>query len=56
MRHIDGTYDLTIDDIHEIRVETSKKLEKMTDEEIIKFFKDASAKFNERKNRDIQLV
>lgn len=56
MRHPDGTYDLTVDDIHEIRVETSKKLERMTDDEIISFFKEASRKFNERKNRTLQLV
>ena len=56
MRYLDGTYDLTVDDIHEIRVETSKQLERMTDDEIIKFFKDASKKFNERKNKNLQLV
>ncbi len=56
MRHPDGTYDLTIDDIHEIRVETSKKLEKMSDDEIIAFFKEASKKFNERKEKSLQLV
>lgn len=56
MRHPDGTYDLTIDDIHEIRVETSKELEKMTDDEIIDFFKNASEKFNAKRNKKIQLV
>lgn len=56
MRHPDGTYDLTIDDIHEIRVETSKKLEKMSDDEIIAFFNEASKKFNERKEKSLQLV
>ena len=56
MRHKDGTYDLTIDDIHEIRVETSEKLERMSDDEIIEFFKEALRKFNERKEQSLQLV
>lgn len=49
MKHADGTYDLTVDDIHEIRVETSKKLEKMNNQEIIAFFNNESKKFLEQK-------
>ena len=56
MKHIDGTYDLTIDDIHEIRVETSKRFERMSDDEIIAFFKEASRKFNNRRDQVLQLV
>ncbi len=56
MRHPDGTYDLTIDDIHEIREETSKMFEKMSNEEIIAFLNEESRKFNERKEKSLQLV
>ena len=56
MRHPDGTYDLTVDDIHEIRVEISKKLEKMSDDEIIAFFKEESRKFHERKEKSLRSV
>ena len=40
MRYPDGTYDLTIDDIHNIRGENSKKFEVMTREEIKNFYKE----------------
>ncbi len=46
MKHKDGTYDLTIDDIHEIRVENSKKFEQMTRDEIKAFYKEQVEKFN----------
>ena len=56
MRHLDGTYDLTIDDIHEIREETSKMFEAMSNEEIIAYLNEESRKFNERKEKTLQLV
>lgn len=56
MRYPDGTYDLTIDDIHEIREETSKMFEMMSNEEIIVFLNEESRKFNERKNNLLQLA
>ena len=55
MRYPDGTYDLTVDDIHEIREETSKMFEKMSNEEIIAFLNEESRKFNERKEKSLQL-
>ena len=56
MKHPNGTYDLTIEDIHEIREETSKIFEKMSNAEIIAYLNNESKKFNERKNRALQLV
>ena len=50
MRYPDGTYDLTIDDIHNIRVENSKRFETMTREEIKNFYKEQVKVFN--KNLD----
>lgn len=56
MKHLDGTYDLTVDDIHDIRVEMSKIFETMTNEEIIDYLNKETIKFDERKNRNLQLV
>ena len=56
MRHPDGTYDLTVDDIHEIREEVSKMFETMSNEEIIAYLNKESKKFNERKERALQQV
>ena len=56
MKHPNGKYDLTVDDIHNIRVETSKELENMTDEEIINFFNEASCKFDEKANNYLTAV
>ena len=60
MRYSDGTYDLTIDDIHNIRVENSKRFETMTREEIKKYYKEQVKIFNnnleEIKNKNFQLV
>ncbi len=50
MRYSDGTYDLTIDDIHKIRIENSKRFETMTRDEIKNFYKDQVKIFN--KNLD----
>ena len=56
----DGTYDLTIDDIHNIRVENSKRFETMTREEIKNFYKEQVKIFNnnldEIKNKNLQVV
>lgn len=46
MRYPDGTYDLTIDDIHNIRVENSKRFETMTREEIKNYYKEQVKIFN----------
>lgn len=56
MKYPDGTYDLTIDDIHEIREEISKLFETMSNEEIIAFLNEESRKFNERKDKSFQLA
>ena len=56
MRHPDGTYDLTVDDIHEIREEVSKMFKTMSNEEIIAYLNEESKKFNERKERALQQV
>ena len=50
MRYPDGTYDLTIDDIHNIRIENSKRFETMTREEIKNYYKEQVKIFN--KNLD----
>lgn len=54
MRYADGTYDLTIDDIHEIRENTSKLTKKMSFEELKDFYDNAEKRFfnnsNIRKN------
>lgn len=60
MRYPDGTYDLTIDDIHNIRVENSKRFETMTREEIKNYYKEQVRIFNnnldEIKNKNLQLA
>ena len=60
MKHSNGKYDLTIDDIHEIRVEHSKMTEKMTYEELKKYYDEQERIFNEKmqkiKDRSLQLV
>ena len=45
MKHPNGKYDLIVDDIHEIRVENSKRTEKMTYDELKKYYDDATKKF-----------
>ena len=38
MRHPDGTYDLTIDDIHEIREKNYEKTKNMSNSELIEYY------------------
>lgn len=47
MRHPNGTYDLTVDDIHEIRVENSKMTEQMSYKELKEYYDNAVKKFFE---------
>lgn len=52
MKHKDGTYDLTVDDIHEIRVKNSRMFESMTDDEICDYIeKRANDFFDHYKNK-----
>ena len=44
MRHTDGTYDLTIDDIHEIREKNYELTKDMSNEEKLTRIKDALRK------------
>lgn len=60
MKHINGTYDLTIDDIHDIREEHSKLTEKMSFDELKKYYDEQERIFNEKfkkiKNKSMQLI
>lgn len=60
MKHLNGTYDLTIDDIHEIREEHSKITEKMTYEELKEYYDEQEKIFNEKlkniKNKTLLLA
>ena len=56
MKHLNGKYDLTVDDIHEIREEVSKMFETLSNEEIIAYLNEESKKINERKERALQQV
>lgn len=38
MRHADGTYDLTIDDIHGIRERNYERTKNMTSSELIEYY------------------
>ena len=38
MRHPDGTYDLTIDDIHEIREKNYEDTKNLSDKELIEYY------------------
>lgn len=38
MRHPDGTYDLTVDDIHEIREKNYEKTKNMSNSELIEYY------------------
>ncbi len=38
MRHADGTYDLTIDDIHEIRERNYERTKNMASSELIEYY------------------
>ena len=48
MRYPDGTYDLTVDDIHEIRKEHSKMTENMSAEELKEYYDEEEKKFNDK--------
>jgi len=60
MKHLNGTYDLTVDDIHDIRVEHSKMTEKMTYDELKNYYDEQEKIFNEKlktiKKKYLQLV
>ncbi len=60
MKHLNGKYDLTIDDIHEIRKEISNKIANMSYEEIKSYYDEQEKIFNksldEVKNQNLQLV
>ena len=38
MKHSDGTYDLTIEDIHEIREKNYEETKNMSDRELIEYY------------------
>lgn len=52
MKHLNGKYDLTVDDIHDIREENSKMTEKMSYDELKKYYDDAVKKFFDAAPRD----
>lgn len=60
MKHLNGKYDLTVDDIHDIRVEHSKMTEKMTYEELKKYYDEQEKIFNKKmdevKKRNLQVA
>lgn len=60
MNHLNGKHDLTIDDIHDIRVEHSKMTEKMSYDELKKYYDEQEKIFNEKllkiKNKLLQLI
>lgn len=56
MRHANGKYDLSVDDIHDIRVENSKMTESMPYEELKKYYDNAVKKFFENSPKDEVLV
>ena len=56
MRYADGTYDLTVDDIHEIRINHSKMTEKMSYEELKKYYDNAEKRFFENSVKDLVLA
>lgn len=60
MKYLNGTYDLTVDDIYDIRVEHSKMTEKMTYDELKKYYDEQEKIFNEKmqkiKDRSLQLA
>ena len=60
MKHLNGKYDLTIDDIHEIRKEISNRISNMTYEEIKSYYDEQEKIFNknlnEIKNKNLQLI
>lgn len=52
MKHLNGKYDLTVDDIHDIRAENSKMTEKMSYNELKKYYDDAVKNFFDAAPRD----
>ena len=56
MKHTNGKYDLSVDDIHDIRVENSKMTERMSYEELKKYYDNAVKKFFENSPSDKVLV
>ena len=60
MKHLNGKYDLTIDDIHEIRNAISNKIASMTYEEMKSYYDEQEKIFNksldEVKKKNLQLV
>lgn len=56
MKHLNGKYDLTVDDIHDIRKENSKMTEKMSYDELKKYYDDAVKNFFDAAPRDIVIA
>ena len=60
MKHLNGKYDLTIEDIHDIRNEISNKIANMSYEEIKSYYDEQEKIFNKNlddiKNKSLQLV
>jgi hypothetical protein len=50
MRHPDGTYDLTIDDIHEIREKNYEETKNMSDKELIEYYKNKADEISKKYN------
>lgn len=56
MKHLNGKYDLTVDDIHDIRKENSKMTEKMSYDELKKYYDDAVKNFFDAAPKDIVIA
>lgn len=56
MRYADGTYDMTVDDIYEIRERNSKLFETMTKEEVINYINDGANKLGKVLKNEKDLV
>ena len=56
MKNLNGKYDLTVDDIHDIRKENSKMTEKMSYDELKKYYDDAVKSFFDAAPRDIVIA
>ena len=50
MRHPDGTYDLTVDDIHEIRERNYGITKNYTTEELIEYYKNKADEISKKYN------
>lgn len=56
MKYSDGTFDMTVDDIHEIRENNSKMFENMSKEEVLECIKKGANEFYQSSSEKVAIA